>query len=195
MSIIQDGTSGSKATVSANNRLYTNSVVVTEDEQATKDGRSYNVNTGIINLSNSDDTPILYLKNTGGADLHITAIAVGFGPSTGGSGGIPKITILRNPTAGTIISSPTNVDVNSNRNYGSADTMDVLAYKGETGDTMTDGTDHLILFQGAGGRLFASIDELLPKGTSIGVKIDPQPSNTSMDVYAALILHEEDPND
>lgn len=104
--------------------------------------------------------------------------------------------MIRNPTAGTIISStPTDVDINSNRNYGSATTLSVTAYKGATGDTMTDGEDHIIFFQGNSGRLFATINEVLPSSASIGIKFDPQTSNTSQDVYAALVCHLEDANE
>lgn len=187
--------SGNRAKINANQRLYTQTVSISEDYQATKKGRSYNINTGVITLTDSVDTPVMYVKNNENEDLHITAIAVGLGPSTGGSGGIPKITVLRNPTAGTIVDNATAVDINSNRNYGSSQTLDADAYKGATGNTMTDGTDHLILFQTSNGRLFATIDEVLPKGDSIGIKIDPQPSNTSQDVYAAMICHLEDPNE
>jgi hypothetical protein len=194
--IIEDGAgNGKRVRVNGNNRLLANAVTITEDEQATKKGRSYNINTGVITLTDAVDTPIIYVKNNGDDDLHITAIAVGLGPSTGGTGGIPKITVTKNPTAGTIVDNATAVDIESNRNYGSALTLVVDAYKGATGNTMTDGTDHLILFQNASGRLFAAIDEIIPKGSSIGVKVDPQASNTSMDVYAALICHLEDPNE
>ncbi len=196
MSLIEDGTGGGyQAKVSANKRLYTNSVTIDENLEATKTGRSYNINTGVITLTNATETPVAYVKNNETEDLHITAIAVGVGPTTGGSGGIPKITIIRNPTAGDIITSPTNVDINSNRNYGSASTLSVDAYKGATGDTMTDGDAHLLFFQAPSGRLFATIDEIIPKGSSIGVKFAPQSGNTSQDVYVAFICHLEDPND
>lgn len=193
---IRDGSgSGFLAKVNGNLRLYTNSVTVSEDQQATKIGNSYNINTGVITLTSANDTPILYVKNNETQDLHITAIAVGLSPSTGGSGGIPKITVVRGPTAGTIVSNATAVDINSNRNFGSSNTLTVDAYKGATGNTMTGGEDHLILFQTSNGRLFATIDEVLPKGATIGIKFDPQAGNTSQDVYAALICHLEDAND
>lgn len=193
MSFIEDGSgNGYLARVNGNNRLYTNSVVVSENLQATKIGRSFNINTGVITLTDAADTPILYLKNNDTEDLHITAIAVGVGPSTGGSGGIPKITVVRNPVT---IDFSTAVDINSNRNYGSAQTITADAYKGATGDTMTDGDDHIIFFQTSNGRLFATIDEMVPTGSSIGIKFDPQTGNTSQDVYAALICHLEDPNE
>jgi hypothetical protein len=193
--VIEDGTgTGNKAKVNGNQRLYVNGVVIDENLQATKIGNSYNVNSGIITLTDAVDTPIMYLKNNEEQSIHIDAIAVGIGPSTGGTGGIPKITVVRNPTAGTITTG-SDVDINSNRNYGSSNTLTVDAKKGATGLTMTDGEDHIIFFQTSNGRLFATIDELLPKGQSIGIKFDPQASNTSQDVYAAIICHLEDPNE
>jgi hypothetical protein len=195
--MLRDGTGkGFLGKINGNNRLYTQAVIVSEDQQATKKGRSYNLNTGVITLTNSADTPVMYVKNNESIPLHITAIAVGLGPSTDGSGGIPKITVVRNPTAGTIIdTTPTDIDINSNRNFSSSSTLNITAYKGATGDTMTDGTDHIIFFQNSSGRLFATIDEILDTGASIGIKIDPQPSNTSQDVYTALIGHLEDENE
>lgn len=192
---IRDGGSGTTlAKVNANGRLYTDAISASESYAATKDGRSYNVNSGSITLTDAADTPLIYLKNNETQDLHITAIAVGVGPSTGGSGGIPKITVVRNPKTGTIVDNATAVDVNSNRNYGSSDALTVDAYKGATGNTMTDGEDHILFFQTSNGRLFATIDENLPKGSSIGIKFDPQASNTSQEVYAAIICHLEDAN-
>lgn len=192
---IRDGAgTGYLAKVNANQRLYTQSVAINENLEATKRGASYNINTGVITLTNDDETPILYVKNNETQDLHITAIAIGIG-ITDGTATIPKITIIRNPTAGTITSG-SNIDINSNRNYSSSNTLSVTAKKGATGSTMTDGDDHIIFFQTEKGRLFATIDEILGTGSSIGIKFDPQTtSNTSLDLYAALICHLEDENE
>lgn len=191
---IKDGDSGNVMDVDGNKRAHVQATITPEEWAANKNGDAYNINTGVITLTDAADTPILYLKNSNDLSIHVSAIAVGVGPTTGGSGGIPKVTIIRNPTTGTIITStPTDVDINSNRNYGSKNTLtDVVAYKGATGDTMTDGEDHIIFFQTSSGRLFASIDEIIPKGSSIGIKFDPQASNTSQDVYCALVCHQED---
>ena len=191
---IRDGTGdGNLAKVDANFRLHVQAATISEGANANKSGRAFNINTGVITLTSAADTPVLYVKNSNALDLHISAVAVGIGPTTGGSGGIPKITVIRNPTVGTTIDNTNDVDINSNRNYGSENTLtSVVAYKGATGETMTDGVDHLLLYQTTSGRLFAEIDEILPTGASIGVKVDPQASNTSMDVYVALICHQED---
>ena len=171
-------------------------VTVTEEQQANVDGNAYNINTGVITLTNAADTPVLYVKNNETNDMIVSAIAVGFGASDGTAGDPNTITIIRNPKTGTIITdTPTDVDMNQNRNYGSPNTLtNVLAYKGATGDTMTDGEDIIKIFQTESGRAFAALNEVLPKGTSIGVKIEPPDSNTSEKCYAALVVHLRNPN-
>ncbi len=192
--MIKDGTgTGNLAKVDANNRLHVQSVVVGDASEANLQGDAYNINTGEITLTDANETPVLYLKNNETKDLIVSAIAIGLGPSTGGSGGIPKISVERNPTAGTIVDNASAVSINSNRNYGSSKTLTSDAYKGATGNTMTNGTDHLLFYQSAGGRLYATIDEVLPNGKSIGITITPQSGNTSMTVYAAIICHLNDP--
>lgn len=199
---IRDGAGkGNMAKVNANQRLYTQTVQKSAALNANENGDAYNINTGVITLTNAADTPVLYLKNNETQDLVVEAVAIGLGPTTGGTGGWIKGTFVRNPTTGTIISStPTDVDINSNRNYGSTNTLTADAYKGATGDTMTDGDDHIILNLGQGSttsstRSFVTINEILPKGTSFGVKIDPQASNTSQDVYVAVICYLRDANE
>jgi hypothetical protein len=191
---IKDGTgTGSQAKVNENNRLYVNGVVIDEDLQATKIGNSYNINTGELSLTNDSKTPVLYLKNNEDQPLNITAIIVGLGTSTNGTTtDIARITVERNPNGGDIISTASAVDINSNRNFGDSKNLDVDAYKGGTGVTMTGGTDHLFIFQDDFGRLSASIDGILPKGSTIGIAIEPPENNTALPCYIALICHLED---
>jgi hypothetical protein len=197
MAQFEDGTGkGYKAKVNENNRLHTHAVTDSAAYHATTEGDSYNINTGEITLTSEDETAILYLKNNESSqDLHITAFAFGLGPSTSGSSatGINKITIIRNPTTGNIVTGASGVDINSNRNYGSSKTLTVDAYKGTVGSSFTNGTDHIVFYQTSNGRLFAGIDEVLERGSSIGVKIRPVPGNTTMTVYGALICNLDDP--
>lgn len=193
--IIQDGKgTGIVAAVTPTNRLCVDSVQITGQHSANHAGDAYNINTGIITLTSGSESAVLYFKNTDSTKIFVVnAIAVGLGPSTNGvSTEIPKITIVRNPTAGTVVSDATNVDVNSNRNFGMSTSLTADVYKGAEAKTLTDGTDHIIFYQVANGRLFAPIDEILPNGSAIGIKIDPQASNSSMTCYAALICHVED---
>lgn len=187
---IRDGSgTGNVTKVDANNRLHVSAETIPTNWNANREGNAYNVNTGIITLTDGVETPIMYLKNNEDWDLHVTAMAVGVGASSGGSG-MNQITVVRNPET---IDFSTAVDISGNRNYGSANTLTVTAYKGATGDTMTDGDDHILFFQGYSGRLFATIDEVIPSGKTIGLKFDPAGANTSVDVYSALICHLVDP--
>lgn len=188
---IQDATGqGPGAKVGSTNRLYTFAISESFEEFANKEGDAYNINTGTITLSDAADTPILYFKNNEDKDLIVTAIAIGAGPSTGAATDANAvITIVRNPTAGTIVSGATAVDMNENRNFGSSKTLTADAYKGATGNTMTDGDDIIQLYQSENSRLFAQLNLIIPKSKSIGIKFDPAASNTSQDVYAALVCH------
>jgi len=194
MTVIEGGnTANSKATVNARGELYVHATSTDEADEATKTGRSFNINTKDVTLTNATNTPVLYFKNNESEDFHMTALAVGLQGSTDGDANVLcRITVVRNPTAGTIISSPTVVSINGNRNYGSADTMDSDVYVGATGDTMTGGGDQLYFYQATKGRLFAPIDEVIPKGSTLGVEIQAPDSNTSLTCYVALIGHLED---
>lgn len=188
---ILDGTGGGfAAEVQSDNRLATSAITLSTEVHANEEGDAYNINSGYVTLTNATDTPIMYILNNEDKDLVIQALAIGIGPSTSGTGIGPRITVQRNPTGGTIISStPTNVAINSNRNYGSSKTLNVTAYVGATGDTLTGGVDHLTILASANARAFITINEILPKGTSIGVFCEAQASNSSMAIYVAAIVY------
>jgi hypothetical protein len=192
MAFIEDGAgTGKRAKVNASNKLKTDSTTHSQALDANIDGDAYNINTGIVTLTNATETPLLYLKNGEDKDMVVEAVVIGvFDSSDGDSTANVTATFVRNPTAGTIVSGATAVDINSNRNYGSANTLsNSLAYKGATGNTMTDGDDHILVRITENSRNFISINEILPKGTAIGVKIQPPTSNTSMGVYVAVICY------
>ena len=180
------------AFVNNNGRLLSSAIVTSENLQATKLGDSYNINTKYITLTDAAQTPLLYIKNNETQDLHIVTIVIGTRKATSGDDTGFDILIERNPTAGTIVSSPVAVSINSNRNYGSAKTLTVDAYAGATGKTMTGGTEHVFVYQSANGRVAIPIDEVLPKGSSIGVSFTSETGNSSQKVYVAVICHLED---
>ena len=138
---------------------------------------------------------MMYLKNNETQPIIVEAIAIGSGDIQGGGAASDDmiVTIVRNPTAGDIVTDATAVDMNANRNFGSANTLaDSLVYKGKDGGTMTDGSDAAKLYTGQGSRLFAGINIELTKGTSIGIKIDPNLSSGTINAYAAIICHVKD---
>ena len=65
--ILEDGTgSGSRAKIDNENRLHTNSITRVEVNQAIFLGNGYNVNTGLVDVTNANiDNAIFYLKNNG----------------------------------------------------------------------------------------------------------------------------------
>jgi hypothetical protein len=186
--------------VDTNHQLHTNSISRTEGQDAVTKGNAYNINTGIIGLTSASDSAVLYFKNdespvNGESTIFIEAIAVGVGVADAGATQDEKtvITIVRNPTAGTIVAGATAVDMNQNRNFGSSNTLGstTLAYKGAEGNTLTDGDDTIQLFQN-GVRGYFPINLELPRGSSMGIKMNTNTSAGTTDVYAALILHRKD---
>lgn len=189
---IIDGTgSGKRAQVDKSNRLHVHSVGETIAENASQNGDSYNINTGLITMTDATDSSLLYFKNQGENDLQISAVGYLLGGSTGGSGNI-FATIVKNPTGGTIVSDAIDVAINQNKNAGSSNMLNVLAYKGGTGKTSTGGQDFYYSLIPSAGRTYvvATGNIVLPTGSSIAVKVQPQTGNTSMDVQIFLAVTE-----
>jgi len=197
--IIENGLgNGNKAAVDDNNQLHVTSVTETIVQDAVRKGNAYNINTGWINLTTTTESAVLYFKNNespvnGESSVSIDAIIIGI-DSLGTQAGLCDITIIKNPTAGTIVSGASAVDMNANRDFGSSNELSSLAYKGAEGNTLTGGTDFATFGQNVGTRGFYSIDTLLRKGSSIGVKIDTQTTSGTTRLYVAMILHRVDGN-
>ena len=194
MEQIQDGTGkGYLAKVDNDNRLYTKSVISTEQEHESSNGLAYNINTGIITLTNATKTPVLYLKNNEEFDLIIDTVLYMTGASTGGSGNV-LVEIVRNPTAGTIVSGASDVEMNVNRNFGSTRSLSANAYKGATGSTLTDGVKFIeSILSTATQRVAVSVGAvIIPKGSSIAIQITPPTGNTSMATEWAISCYLSD---
>ena len=56
------------------------------------------------------------------------------------------MTIIKNPSTGTLISGASAVAINSNINFGSSNTLSSITYKGAEGSTVTDGADYVTIF-------------------------------------------------
>lgn len=194
--VIKNGSNGNTAFVDSSKRLHTYSVTETASRYASETGDSFNINTGIINLTSDSKSAILYVKNNESRDMIIEGIYYLIGNSTGGTGDV-LISVLRNPTAGTIVSGASDVEIKGvNRNFGSSKTLSADMYKGAEGNTLTDG-DKVIetILNQSPQRVFINAgDIILQKGSSIGIEITPASSNTDVDVEAALSVHLYDSN-
>ena len=190
MSTLEDGKGGGKsAQVDDQNRLRTHSVTESEALHSSEEGKAFNINTGLISIT--ADATLLYIKNTEDADLVIEAVALGSFEGISHSDD-PYITLVRNPTGGDLISDATAVSMNQNRNFGSSRTLDASVYKGKVGGTVTGGDDLAILQATPGGRSFYSIDFIVPKNSSMAVKLTANITSGSANWYCAAIVYVKD---
>jgi hypothetical protein len=187
--MIEDGTGTGNRVKVRGNRQFTHSITETEPVHSTENGDAYNINTGTIGLTSSTESSILYIQNNETQVLVIEALAVGVG-SAGTTTDVSVVKVVRNPTS---VSYSTAVDMNQNRNFGSSKTLTADAYKGAEGATSTGGNDAIQFFMGSGTRLFAPINLLLPKGSSMAINIDTNTSAGTTNVYAALVCYLKDP--
>jgi len=192
--IIQDGTGKSYgAKVDIDGRLHVDSIGTDRESYSSQNGTSFNLNTGRITLTNSATTnAVMYVKNNENYPLVLTNFFYQTGASTGGSGNI-FVDIIRNPTAGTIVSGAVAGEINVNRNFGSSRALDVTFYKGATGNTFTDGSIALeSILPTATQRVAVSAGAItLPKGSSVGVLFTTPTGNTSMIVEFAIACYLE----
>lgn len=190
---ILDGSgNGYRAKVDSNKRLHTYSVTETSSAYASESGNAYNFNTGSITLTSASKSGVFYLKNNGDNPIVIETLFYILGNSTGGSGNV-IVTVRRNPTAGTLISGATDMEMPGiNRNFGSNKSLSVYAYKGAEGSTVTDGTKVIesILNQTAQRVAITAGDIILPKGASISIEITPATGNTSLACEFAASCYE-----
>jgi hypothetical protein len=184
--IIDGSGNGYRAKVDFAKRLHVDAITFGRSEQEVELGNGYNINTGKINLTTANKSAVLWFQNNEDDELVITNIFYILGNSN--SNGDTLITILRNPTAGTIVSGAVDADMPGiNRNFGSSKTLTATSYKGAEGNTLTDGVKLIESIVQSGKRTILNVGDLvLTKGASVGFEITPPLSNTSMDIQIAF---------
>lgn len=185
---IKNGANGSIAEVDSTGRLQTFSISEGLNIEAARIGENYNINTGAITLTSSTESAVLYMKNNEEKNFIIEDVIVILGASTGGTGDL-QVDLIRNPTTGTIVSNAVDVDIVANRNFGSNRELLKDTFKGAEGYTLTNGDDFASTTRSLGSTVihFDGDVMVIPKGSSIGVNVTPQASNTSMVVKVAII--------
>jgi len=189
-SIISDGTGQDyKAKVNSLNQLHTESITEAIEVFHSIKGHSYNMNFGNVTLTSANSSALLYLKNNEEVDIVIFGAFYLMGASTGGSGD-QLVEIIKNPTAGTIIDNAVD-NIPMNRNFGSSNALTVDAYTGVEGDTFTTHEGAVIqsLINGTARVAINVGGIILPKGTSIGIRLTPATGNTSQSVQVALGMY------
>lgn len=194
--IIQDGRgTGYTAKVDSLGRIHADAVSTFKEDSQAKRGLAYNINTGTITLTNASITNgVAYLKNNEDYDLVISSVIYILGNSTGGSGDI-LVEVIKNPTTGTLISGASAVEISANKNFGSSRSLNALAYKGATGNTVTDGSSFAKTILSTGAQRVVGVlggGVILPRGASIAIRFTTPVGNTSMVVQFAFACYLED---
>jgi hypothetical protein len=192
----KNGNSGDVQKIDPNGQGHVFAITEDEAKQATDKGNEYNLNSGTFSITGSRDNAVLYFKSDEDDPFVITGIAFWIGVRTATVAEHPLIKVIKNPTAGAIISpTPTDADMNSNTNFSSNASLKSTSvlYKGATGDTFTDGSEHAVIGTGGEGRGFASLNIELKKGASVGLTIDIGTSGAAS-VYGAFVGYLKDPN-
>jgi hypothetical protein len=197
MDVILINGNGQRVPLSVDTKGRAQVFAITEDEQkkAAEEGREFNINTGDITLTGSQDHACLYFNNNETTDYIVTAVAVGMGTRGGNITDAAKIKIYKNVTAGTIISDAIDCEMISNTNVGSKRELaaESKAYKASgSGKTFTDGEWHAYLFN-TGTRLFAGLNIELGKNDTMGITLDPNSDGSTL-VYVALIGYIKEDN-
>lgn len=176
--------------VDSTGSALTRSVARSRAQDASSAGQGYTLNTGEIGLTVATDTAILYYKHFEDTDLEIDSVIVGIADNGTDSNPSSKITIVRNPTAGDIISGASAGDIIGNRNFSNVSALDNSTfYKGAAGgSTMTDGEDFAIAYGGY-GRTVLPLNLNLFKGNSLGIKLDLQANTGTVNVYCAIVCN------
>lgn len=189
MAKIEDGIGrGYLVGVDSTNRLEVNAATIDEERLATIEGDAYQIGSAIVSFTAATESAILYIKNTATKDMIVDRLRLHLGTVTGGTGDW-TLGIIRNPTAGTIISTAT-VTTPTNINHGSSKEPTGLFYRGVQGATFTDGTASAFPIKSAGdGIIIFPFGRILPTGSSIGIRLTPPTGTTAANAIAVLRVY------
>ena len=190
--IIENGAGdGTKARVfTGSNRLAVQSVTRSALGDSIDRAATWNVGTGPITLTTATQSAVMYLKNNGAVTIEIDLYVLLTGPSTGGTGRA-LISVVRNPTGGTIVTGALPVSDKVQMNFGSNAQPSATIYKGAEGNTLTGFDSEFRSQMGVGpDRLLLPVITQLTEGSSIGVRYTPPAGNTSQSIEVVMELFE-----
>jgi len=198
--VLRDPVTGAGAHVDANQHQHVEAVNRDEKDQAARFGQKFNINTGDITITTANKHSVLYLKNTGDDTMVINSLIYNLGATASGTGDV-LIEVLRNPTAGAIITNAVAPSVgqgiSANQNFSSTNLLQGLIYKGANADTVISASDGVSISTRSAantGRIVVSLGSLeIEKGASLAIDYTPPASNTSQKVQFALAMHVRTP--
>lgn len=186
--VIKDGSSGSTVQVDEKNRMRTFATTQGEETTAALEGDTYTATTSRITLTSDLESAVLYVKNTDDVSWILTRIFSNVGASTAGTGDW-NFKIVKNPTAGTLISAGTVVTP-QNLNFGSAKELTSTILEGVEASTITNGTDVIdSLIPTASTRvLIANNPLIIEPASTMAIKITPPSGNTSFTTQTGFVV-------
>jgi hypothetical protein len=164
--------------VSSNNRLTTESIVITAEGDAIRQGEGWQITSAPVTFTASAQSAILYVKNADSRNFVLDRAVLVLGTATGAAGDW-TFQVLRNPEeTGTLVSNAVAAGI-SNSNHGSAKTPDATSFRGVQGDTVD--------LAGAGTGAPLPIQTQSNRTSSIAFRLTPPPSTTA--ATAVLVTH------
>lgn len=176
---ILDGTGkGYRAKVDDENRLLTSGINKDIFQFKAETGDAFFIGTPLITLTTATESAIFYLKNNEDGPILLGDFFLIAEATTGGSPSMFRVNWYKNPTS---ISSAT-ATTPLNQNFGSSDTLGVVAQYGAQGSTITGGSQVATLSFPISEFNTIPANLVLEKGSSFVVSILPPTGNTSMPV-------------
>lgn len=180
---IEDGTSGGpRAKVDTDNKLHVQSLSIPYDDFAVLAGDSFGISSGIVNLTGSTRTDLLYFKNEDNFDIVLNQFDIGIGASTGGVNKDWQFVVISNPQDQGTLVNPLFV---VNNNVGSSKILNLTGATGTNGTTVTGGIPFSILVAGEGS-VIRDQNVVIPPGGSFAVGFTPPSGNTSANVIIGI---------
>jgi hypothetical protein len=178
---------GLVAHVTSDNLLQVQARTESQQDHEIEQGNAYNVNPGVINLSGTTESGLIYLKNTGEDPIVVPAGIYMFA-STDASSGYWRFRIVGGTgLGGTLISGGTDITP-VNRLMGSSDTLTATCKYGAHASTVTGGETKVesILPYTTLGRTVVGVQLEIPKGGEIALLVTAPTGNTSANVMVAI---------
>ena len=191
---IQDGTGTSrKAKVTELNRILVDSIT---EERAVYNsievGNTFVTSTNFLSFTGvtGQENGVLYIKNDSDKKMLVHHIKLWSGTANQ----LTKISVYKNPTTGTLISSAIAADV-QNINFGSSNDYEGLAYQGDgTFLTVTNGNVFGRHYLGVGNQQMLMFmwngAVVLDKGSSLAVTCEP-PNGVTFNLTCEIELYFE----
>ena len=189
---LKDGTgTGKLARIGSDNYIRTRAVIETEQKAQALIGKSYQIGSGVINITSASESAVLWAKNNEDANLMLTGVNITSKAFTGSSDVVSLAKVYLN---GTGLSGGTSTSA-LNNNFGSSRSLSASIQYGGNAQTVTGGTAVGAFYIPINTFFNTDIAWVLPKGVSVGVSFTAGSGTTSwlMSItLEAVLLNVED---